>query len=67
MDTKSLLMSKTFWGAIIAIVASLAGFAGYTFGAEDQKALVEVITTVGTAVGGLLAIFGRVKATKAIK
>jgi len=29
--------------------------------------LVEVITTVGTAVGGVLAIYGRVKATKAIK
>jgi hypothetical protein len=67
MDTKSLLMSKTFWGAVMAIVASLVGFAGYTFGAEDQQALVEVITTVGTAVGGVLAIYGRVKATKAIK
>lgn len=67
MDTKSLLMSKTFWGAIIAIVASLVGFAGYTFGVEDQQALLEVITTVGTAAGGLLAIFGRIKATKAIK
>jgi uncharacterized membrane protein len=67
METKSLLVSKTFWGAIIAIVASLAGFAGYTFGANDQQAVVEIITTVGTAIGGLLAIFGRIKATKPIK
>jgi hypothetical protein len=66
-EAKSLFASKTFWGAIIAIAASLAGMAGYTFGEADQQALVEIITTVGTSVGGLLAIYGRVKATKPIK
>lgn len=64
---KSLLASKTFWGAALAVISALLGLVGYTFGPEEQAALIELATTIGTAVGGILAMYGRVKATKAIK
>lgn len=63
---KGILQSRTFWGALLAIVSAALGLAGYTFGAEDQQALIEVGTAIGTALGGLIAIFGRISATKKI-
>jgi hypothetical protein len=67
METKSLLASRTFWGAILSVTGALAGLAGYTFGPEEQEALLLLGTTIATAVGSVLAIYGRVKATKGIK
>jgi hypothetical protein len=66
MDTKPIWMSKTVWGAGVAILASIAGLFGYTFSPADQSVLVELVTTVLTAGGGLLAVYGRVVATKPI-
>lgn len=66
MDTKPIWQSKTVWGAGVAILASLAGLFGYTFSPDDQGVLIELITTVVTAGGGLLAVYGRVVATKPI-
>jgi hypothetical protein len=62
---KSLLSSKTFWGAVIALLAAL--FPGHVaevfslFGVTDQMMLAaKVIAFVGVAV----AIYGRAVATK---
>lgn len=67
MDTKSLLSSKTFWGAVLAGLGAVAGLLGFTFGPDEQAAVIEIGTTLVTAVGSALAVYGRVKATKAIK
>lgn len=66
-ETKTLLQSKTVWGAILSVVGALAGLFGYSFGPEDQEAVIMIGTTLATAIGSLLAVYGRVKATKAIK
>lgn len=63
---KGLVASKTFWGAALAVVGSIAGLLGYGFSPEEQKAVIEIGTTLATAFGGLFAIYGRVKATKKI-
>ena len=65
-DFKSIFSSKTVWGAIIAIVAGIAGIFGYSIGAEDQAQLAEIGVSVASMAGGLIAIFGRVKASKKI-
>ena len=65
-DFKSILASKTVWGAIIAIGAGIAGIFGYSIGAEDQANLVEIGFAAASTVGGVIAIFGRVKASKKI-
>jgi len=50
----------------MAIVASLVSLVGYTFSAAEQQELIALATTVAGSVGGLVAMYGRVKATKKI-
>lgn len=64
--SKSFLTSKTVWGGLIALVAGLAGLAGYAIGADEQAALVDHIDSLMAAIGGIIAIYGRVVATKSI-
>jgi len=65
-DMKSILASKTVWGGLIAIAAALLGMFGYTVTPSDQVAVVDAIAAVAAAVGGAIAIFGRIVATKRI-
>lgn len=66
-ETKSWYMSKTVWGGLIAVAAGAAGAFGYTVAPDDQAQIVEAIVAIATVCGGLLAVFGRVKASKAVK
>lgn len=61
MDTKSALTSVTIWGAIISILASVARAAGFDVG--DTNGLAESVVAV---LGGLMAIYGRIRATTRI-
>jgi len=61
MDTKSALTSVTIWGAVISILASVAKTAGFDIGGTDG--LAESVVAV---IGGLMAIYGRVRATTKI-
>ena len=66
-ETKSWYMSKSVWGGMVAIVAAgLAAF-GYTVGADDQSVIVDTVVAIAGGLGGVLAIVGRVKATKQVK
>ena len=58
---KDLLLSKTTWGTIIAMVAMVATALGYDIG--DQGMLVNTIVGV---LGGAFALYGRVKAVTKI-
>lgn len=66
-DFKSLFVSKTFWGGLIAVVAGVLGFFGYQIGGQDQSAIIEAGAGIAASIGGLIAIIGRVKASKLIK
>lgn len=70
---KSIFSSVTIWGSVVAVLAGAAQLFGYTISPDDQAALVNliqsgvtVITSVVTIAGGLIAIWGRVRATKRI-
>jgi hypothetical protein len=65
-EYKSLLASKTIWGGIIAVGAGLAGIFGYSVSPADQVQAIDALAGIASAVGGVIAIFGRVKATKKI-
>lgn len=67
MGEKSWYQSKAVWGGIIAMVAGIAGAFGYSIGAEDQAVVVDSIVAGVGAVGGFLAVYGRVKASSKIK
>lgn len=65
--TKKWYESKTIWGGIIALLGAAAGAFGYAVDADTQASIVDLVTVAGTALGGLLAIFGRVKASKKVE
>jgi hypothetical protein len=60
-DVKGLLESKTIWGALIAIVATISQLFGWDLGNTDG--LAEQLTAL---IGGAVAIVGRIKAVKRI-
>lgn len=66
-DFKSLFASKTFWGGLIAVAAGILGFFGYDLGGADQSALIAQGATIAASIGGVIAIIGRIKASKLIK
>ena len=63
---KGILSSKGVWGGLIVVLSALLGMFGYTIGLEDQQALTDAVSQIGAIVGGLLAIYGRITATKRI-
>lgn len=60
-DVKGLLQSRTVWGALLAITATISQLFGWDLG--DTNGLAEQVTAL---VGGAVAIFGRIKAVKRI-
>lgn len=58
--------SKTILGAAVAILASVGGLLGLNLDASLQSQLVDLVTAVGGVIGGALAWYGRVVATKKI-
>ena len=62
--SKSWLQSRTVWGALIAIVASIGGLAGTDIEPGEQADILDAIMAIVAAGGGLLAIFGRIAARK---
>ena len=66
-DEKSWWASKTVWGGLIAIIAGVLGFFGYQLLPADQTALVDGGAALAASLGGVIAIWGRVRASKKIK
>jgi hypothetical protein len=63
---KSLLASKTFWGAVVAGLSGLTGVLGHQIDPGDQATIVDAVSAIGAAFGSLLAVYGRIVATKTI-
>lgn len=64
IDMKTWYQSKTVWGALLTIGASFVKAAGYDVSPADQVDLADRVTTIITAAGGLLALYGRLSASK---
>lgn len=72
-ETKAWYRSAGVWGGLIGFAAGVLNMAGYSISGTDQAFLVDAaMKGVGMAlaaveiVGGLMAVWGRVRATKAI-
>lgn len=65
-DIKPWWQSKTLWGAIVTIASAGLGLAGLDLGNGDREALIELLTSLGAALGGVIAIFGRITAKNRI-
>ena len=67
MDGKEWYKSKTVWGGLIAVGAAVASGFGVVVDADTQSQISDLIVVGIGAIGGLIAIYGRVKAGKTIK
>lgn len=65
-EFKTLTQSKTFWGAVVALGGSALTLAHYTLAPRDAAQAVDLLSGLAGAIGGLIAIYGRVVATKKI-
>ena len=65
-DMKAWWQSKTLWGAIVTIASSILGLAGLELGEVDAETLTGLLTSLGAAIGGIIAIVGRLKAKSRI-
>ena len=63
-EMKQWYLSKTVWGALIAILASLLPGMGIELGADARGQLADNLVSLAGAVGGLIAIYGRLTAEK---
>lgn len=65
-DNKPWYASKGVWGSIMTLAAAGLTFAGYNLDPNLQGDIVAWGVGLGTAVGGALSLWGRVKASKKI-
>jgi len=65
-EFKALTQSKTFWGAVVALGGSAVTLGHYTLSPADAAQAIDLLGGLAGAVGGLVAIYGRVVATKKI-
>jgi hypothetical protein len=65
-EAKPWYLSKTIWGALVSVAATLGGMFGLPVDATGQAALTEAILQTVSAVAGIVAILGRVSADSRI-
>lgn len=63
-EIKLWYQSRTVWGAVVAIAASLAQMGGVQLDAVTQGDIAGNLVSLSGALGGLAAIYGRMKAVK---
>jgi hypothetical protein len=66
-DSKTWYMSKTVWGGVVVILASCANLLGLEIAPEDESGVVDGLTALAAAVGGLIAIWGRISARSRLR
>ncbi|MGH6763099.1 MAG: hypothetical protein ACRECW_16115 [Phyllobacterium sp.] len=65
--SKSWYLSKTIWAALVTIVLSVASLFGISTEMVDPQSLIDTILQFVTALSGLFALLGRLKASTTIK
>ncbi|WP_313522801.1 hypothetical protein [Shinella sp.] len=66
-ETKPWYTSRTVWGALIAIAASLANAAGIEITAGDEGELADLLVSAAGVIGGLIAVYGRISARSPVR
>lgn len=64
---KGALSSKGVWGGILAVVAPLIGYIFHINVTDmDTQQLADLLSSLAAGIGGIVAIIGRITATKRI-
>lgn len=64
--SKAWYLSRTVWGALVAVAASLVQAAGIEMQAGDQAGLLDLLVALGGAAGAFVAFYGRLRARSAL-
>lgn len=64
---KEWYQSSAVWGGLIALGAAIAGTFGIVIDEGARAELTDYAVAIAGGIGGLLAIYGRLKAEKQIK
>lgn len=65
--SKPWYQSRTIWGAVVSIGASVAALADIRVPADDQAILADSLLQLTALGGGVFSIFGRLKADQALR
>lgn len=65
-NSKPWYLSRTVWASLVTVAAAVGGLMGMSIGASDQALMSEALLQIVTAVGGIIAVFGRLSATDKI-
>lgn len=65
-DNKRWWQSKTVWGGGVAMASGIVGLFGYNVVGADQAQIVEIGSGISVIAASILAIFGRLKASKTV-
>lgn len=66
-DVKAWYLSRTVWGALVAILASLAHGAGLQVTAGEEGELADLLVAAVGTIGGFIALFGRISARRRVR
>lgn len=65
--SKPWYFSRSLWGAAVSILASLANVAGVSMSEGDQQTLTNLLMQVLALMGGFVAFWGRIIATRSLR
>jgi hypothetical protein len=65
-ESKPIWQSRGVCGGVVAIVAAGTGRAGYAITPDQQAQILEAGALIASVIGGLIALWGLVKATRRI-
>ena len=66
IDTKPWYLSRTIWASLVAIGLSVAGALGISTAAIDGTGLTDALLQAATGVAALIALYGRLSASRKI-
>jgi hypothetical protein len=58
--------SRTIWGSLVAVAASLSALLGHPVHLQSQEEVADALLQIAAALASLYAVHGRVIATKRI-
>lgn len=65
-DTKAWYLSRTVWASLVTILLSIAGLVGVGVDAINPEGLADAFLQAATAIAGIIAVAGRLAATRKI-
>lgn len=65
-DTKPWYLSRTVWASVVGILLSLAGLVGVSVEMVNPEGLTDALLQAAAAIAGIVAVIGRLAATRKI-